>query len=206
MPVTAPARHMPPPPAGPAREDHVVRLRGATWDDYVRVVAARGDRSAPRIAFGDGVIEILSPALHHEAIRSNLGRLVEVWLEHRGIDYRTVGSWTQESEVAERAAEPDESFVLSGDLERPARPDLVIEVVWTHRGLGKPDIYASFGVPEVWVWEHGAIQVHVLRGDAYTPSPTSEVLPGIDLSRLASFATLTSTSEAKRGYRAALGG
>ena len=32
------------------REDHFVHLRGATWADYERVLAIRGDHWAPRIA------------------------------------------------------------------------------------------------------------------------------------------------------------
>lgn len=61
-----------PDPDAPNREDHFIVLRG-TWDDYERVLAMRGDRSAPRIAYLDGTIEIMSPSIFHEGIKSIVG-------------------------------------------------------------------------------------------------------------------------------------
>lgn len=181
-----------------------MHLRGVSWDDYEHVLAMRGDRSAPRIAYLDGVLEIMSPSVHHESVKSNIGCLVEVWMEEHDVDYRKLGSWTLGKEPDRKAAEPDESYVIGTHLEEPERPDLVVEVVWTSGGLDKLATYASVGVPEVWVWERGTIQVHVLRGDAYVEAARSEVLEGIDLALLATFLDRTSTSSAKRDYRAAL--
>lgn len=136
--MAAPAR-LPAPPSGgsPHLEDHFVHLGGVSWQDYEHVLAMRGDRSAPRIAYLDGVLEIMSPSIHHESVKSNVGRLLEVWMDERGFDYRKLGSWTLKKEESRKGADPDECYVLGDDLEEPERPDLVIEVVWTHGGIDK---------------------------------------------------------------------
>ncbi len=55
-------------------EDHIVHLAGLSWDDYERLLDMRGDHSAPRMAYLEGVVEIMSPSRTHEAIKSFLDR------------------------------------------------------------------------------------------------------------------------------------
>ena len=84
-----------------------------------------------------------------------LGRLVEAWCLERGVDITPYGSWTHESKEGARGAEPDECYVL-GDDPAPLRCDLAIEVVWSHGGIDKLQIYQKLGVREVWVWRRAA--------------------------------------------------
>lgn len=185
------------------REDHFVHLRGATWEDYERVLAIRGDRSAPRIAYLDGTLEIMSPSRTHESIKSDIGCLVEVWCLERGFEFSTHGSWTLQIKRLKLGVEPDECYVI-GRGRDAERPDLAIEVIWTAGGLDKLEAYAKLGVREVWHWRRGRISVHVLRGEKYRRASASKVLPGIDLDQLAGFLDRESTSAAVREYRAAL--
>jgi len=190
---------------GPHREDHFVLLGGATWADYQRLLEIRGDRSAPRIAYLEGTLEIMSPSRSHEAIKSTIGRLVETWCLERGVEFSTFGSWTIKDELRERGAEPDECYVF-GEVAEAERPDLAIEVEWTSGGLDKLEIYRHLGVREVWRWSRGRITVHRLRGERYTNLPASKALPGIDLAELGSFIDRPTTSRAIREYRDALRG
>lgn len=178
-------------------------LWNATWADYLRLLEMRGDHSAPRLAYLEGAIEIMSPSLSHEAIKSVIGRLVETWCGENGIEFSTYGSWTQKKKRVERAVEPDECYVF-GEVAKPLRPDLAIEVVWTSGGLDKLEIYRKLGVREVWFWRRGRVTAHALRGTRYEAVERSEVLPGIDLAQLASFIDRKTTSRAMREYRAAL--
>jgi Uma2 family endonuclease len=189
-----------PPPAG----DNIVVLN-ATWADYQRMLEQRGDHSAPRFAYSDGRVEIMSPSEDHEAIKSTIGTLVEVWCMEHGIEFRTLGSWTLENKRAARAIEPDECYVLS-DNQAATKPDLAIEVVWTSGGLNKLDIFCALGVPEVWFWRRGVISVHVLRDGEYVEQLTSQVLPGLDVATLATFINEPTTSQSIRKYRASLAG
>ncbi len=187
------------------REDHYVHLREASWRDYERLLEIRGEASVPRITYLEGALEMMSPSFTHEGIAATIGRLVEVWCLARGIEFTAAGSWTIKSARDEAGAEPDECYVfgLREGLEPPARPDLAIEVVWTHGGLSKLAVYRKLGVPEVWYWQAGRINLHLLRSGRYEPAEGSEALP--DLEQLASHLDRPTTSQAIRAYRAALG-
>jgi Uma2 family endonuclease len=184
-------------------DDHIVLFHDAAWSDYERLIELRGDRPVPRLAFSKGVLELMSPSREHEALKSLIGRLVEVWCDERGIDFNIYGSWTLESKEAERAVEPDECYVF-GDERDPQRPHLAIEVIWTSGRLDKRDIYRALGVRELWFWRKGRLTAHLLRGDAYEEIAASEVLPGIDLVQLTSFLDRPTMSQAIREYRTAL--
>jgi Uma2 family endonuclease len=184
-------------------EDHFVRLRGVSWGDYERLLQIRGDRSAPRITYLEGLLEIMTPSRPHESIKSIIGRLVEVWCLEREIEFSTYGSWTLQDQAVERGAEPDECYVF-GQVDEPSRPDLAIEVVWTSGGVDKLEVYRKLGVREVWYWRKGRLQPYVLRGERYEPIAGSEALAGIDLDQLAGFIDRPTTSQSIREYRAAL--
>jgi Uma2 family endonuclease len=179
--------------------DHIVMLGGVAWADYERFLVIRGDRAAPRMTFLNGVLEIMTPSRHHESVKSRIGRLVEVYCLHAGIDFETLGSWTVKEEKQERGAEPDECYIFGG--EDRSRPHLAIEVEWTPGRLDKLEVYRKLDVPEVWCWRRGAISVFVLRGDHYELVDRSGFLPRIDLGELASFLDHPTTSQAMRAYR-----
>jgi Uma2 family endonuclease len=184
-------------------EDKIIVLRGASWADYQRLLEMRGDRSAPRLCYLEGELEIMSPSSTHEFLKSMIGRLVEAWCLERGVDFSPYGSWTLEKKDVERGVEADECYVF-GEVAEPERPDLAIEVVWTSGGLNKLEIYRKLGVREVWFWRRGRLTVHRLQGDAYEEVSASIVLPGIDLAELASYLDRRIASQAIREYRAAL--
>jgi len=188
-------------------EDHIVHLQGAAWADYERLLEIRGDRSAPRITYLEGTLEIMSPSRNHESIKSIIGRLVEVWCLAHEVRFTTVGSWTIKEKEARRGAEPDECYLFGAAEEDATRPDLAIEVVWTSGGIDKLEVYRRLGVREVWYWRQGVLRAYALRDDArYEEIADSEVLPGIDLDQLASFLDRPSTYDAINDYRDAIEG
>ncbi len=185
----------------PADHDQRVFLHEVSWDDLERVIAIRGDAAGPRLTYCEGELELMSPSVHHERIKTLLARLLYTYAEERGVELNGYGSWTLTSEPRERAVEPDECFVLGHEQRTP---DLAIEVIWTRGGLDKLPIYAGLGVREVWIWKDGAIEVHRLSGAAYVPAARSEIFPDLDLSELAALSGLANQTEAVREYRARL--
>lgn len=184
--------------------DDIIHFSEVSWDDYERLLVMRGDHSAPRIAYLEGEVEIMSPSQTHESIKSMIGRLVETYCLERDIVFSTYGSWTLKDKARNRGAEPDECYVF-GTV--PAeRPHLAIEVVWTHGRIDKLEIYRQLGVAEVWYWRQGLIQPYCLGGERYEPVSESQVLPGLDLPLLMRFIDEPTTSQAIRGYRDALRG
>lgn len=184
-------------------DDHIVLLRDAAWSDYQRILELRGERPVPRLAFLEGVLQLMSPSREHEAIKSLIGRLLEVWCLENGVEFSAFGSWTLERKDVDRGVEPDECYVFGADPTAD-RPDLAIEVIWTSGGVDKRDIYRKLGVRELWFWRRGMITAYALRGETYEEIPGSEVLAGIDLGLLVTFLDRATVSQAIRDYRAAL--
>ena len=185
-----------------ATADHRVILSGVPWSQYEAMLAFRGDRSVPRMTYADGELELMSPSQSHESVKGRIGRLVEAYCLHEGIEFEAVGSWTLKRPERLRGAEPDECYMF-GDLGKD-RPDLAIEVIWTSGGLDKLDIYNALDVPEVWIWRHEQINVYLLEGEAYAPAPRSSLLPDLDLEALLSCLDADSTSAAIRQFGAIL--
>jgi len=130
-----------------------------------------------------------------------LGRLLEAYCVHRGIDISPVGSWLLQDPAVERGVEPDEWYVL-GDAPDAERPDLAIEAIWTSGGIDRLEVHRKLAVRELWVWKAGVIAVFVLRGERYVEVQASELLPALDLVQLASFVDVHPMTRAVREYRA----
>lgn len=181
--------------------DHIVRLHDVSWEDYERVLAMRGDRSAPRITYLEGELEIMSPSRSHEVIKSFIACMVEAWCLDHDVEFSPVGSWTIKERKKQRGAEPDECYIVGVGVEETDRPHLAIEVVWTSGGIDKLEVYRKLGVGEVWYWKKGRIQPYALRGEQYEPIPASEVLRGIDLDALTECLAEPTASAAIRAFR-----
>jgi len=184
--------------------DHIVVLHDVAWEDYERLLEIRGDRSAPRISYLEGEVEIMSPSRDHEQIKSYIGRLLEAWCIDRGIEVSPFGSWTLKKKKDKRGAEADECYIFG--TEPRNRPQLAIEVEWTRRGIDKLEIYRKLGVDEVWYWRKGAIEIYVLTEGAFLRAKRSRLLPDLDVELLASMLDRDTLTQAVRDFRKALQG
>jgi Uma2 family endonuclease len=200
---TAPPEHWP-------REDRdqIVVLRSVSWSDYLAIDRARGERSQPHIAYLDGVVELVTTSRRHEHIKTLLARLVEAYAEERGSRLDGYGMATLQEEAIEAGIEPDEWYLTQPDGDPERQPDLAIEVVVTHGGINKLEIYRRFGVREVWFWVNGRIWIYHLDGETYVEAKRSLALPDVDLSELerivASTHERTDQTAVIRAYRASL--
>jgi Uma2 family endonuclease len=182
--------------------DQIIVFHDVTWEDYERVLEIRGDKSAPRINYLEGELEIMSPSKDHEQIKSFIGRLLETWCIDRGIEVTPFGSWTLKGQKKDRAAEADECYIF-GTAPRD-RPQLAIEVEWTRGSIDKLRLYEKLGVEEVWTWRKGVIQVYVLVGERFAKAQRSRLLPALDLGLLASMLDRDTLTQAVRDFRRAL--
>lgn len=186
--------------------DHRVVMAGLDWDRFEQLLAIRGDRSQPRMAYLDGAIELMTTSRSHEHIKSRIGILLETYMLDTGVPFEPAGSWTIKHQADEAGAEPDECYFVPFDPDGPVpdRPDLVIEVVWTSGGLDKLEIYRRLGVPEVWFWIDGAITVHVLGSAGYEARDRSARVPALDFALVARLLELPLANDAVRGLRGAI--
>jgi Uma2 family endonuclease len=191
------------PPTRGSDPDQRVVLHGLDWWQFETMLAVRGDRSGVRLASLEGELEITSPSLTHEIVKKAIARLLEAYAEEAGLFFNGYGSLTMKQAPKQRAVEPDECYVVGSPKELP---DLAIEVIWTSGGIDKRRIYAGLGVGELWEWRDGVITVLILRQSAYVEASRSELLPGLDLGRLASFIEHEDQTQAVREFRTWLRG
>lgn len=185
--------------------DQRIVTHGVPWSHFEAQLALRGDAPAPRMAYLDGALELMSPSKDHERIKSYIGRLVEAYALETGIDLSPYGAWTLKHAPAAAGLEPDECYIVGPDQEKRV-PDLAIEVVWTSGGIDKLEIYRRLGVGEVWTWKDGRIEIHVLAGDRFEKAERSRLFPELDLDLLVSLLDRPTALQAVRALRQALAG
>ncbi len=183
--------------------DQRIVLNHVPWSHFEAQLAFRGDASVPRMAYLDGVMELMTPSKGHERTKSLIGRLVEAYCLERGVLFMPYGGWTLKAAIKKAGAEPDECYLIGPDQDRD-RPDLVIEVIWTSGSIDKLEIYRRLTIPEVWFWADGRLTVHILDGAEYRLAPRSDCLPELDLPLLCSFLDRRTATEAIRDFRAVL--
>ena len=173
------------------------------WSHYEAQLALRGEAPVPRMAYLEGVLELMSPSKDHERAKSYIGCLIETYALERGIDLSPYGQWTLKNAPREAGAEPDECYLVGADQQRDT-PDLAIEVVWTSGGLDKLEIYRRLAVGEVWIWREGQIAVHVLgpaSPASYEQTERSRLFPDLDLNLLCSLMDRPTALQAVRALR-----
>jgi Uma2 family endonuclease len=165
----------------PGDHDDVVTIRGVPWSQFVAL--AKLDLAGPRLAYLDGVLQLVSPGHYHEGCKTLLARLVECYVEERGGVLDGYGAETYKKRKDQAGVEPDECYFVS--LKRGKFPDLAIEVVSTHESIDKLEIYRRLGVREVWFWDEGEIAIYQLVKRSYRLATRSRVLRGLDIADLA---------------------
>lgn len=175
--------------------DQRVVLWNVTWESFETLLALRGDRSRPRIAYLDGAVELMTHSRTHEWIKAGIGHIVGNHCLDRDIRFASIGNYLIKEQLVKAGAEPDDCFVFGQNLRERHPPDLVIEVVWTSGGIDKLEIYRRLGVREAWFWENDAISVFVLGAKGYEPRVRSACLPELDLSLVCEALLLDSAND-----------
>lgn len=180
-----------------AADEPRILLTDVPWSTYV-VLRDTIDSPGTRMTYLEGCLEIMSPSREHEVGKTQIARLLELFCLERDIPLFGYGSMTFRKEEKRRGLEPDECYCRGADREVP---DIALEVVVTHGTIDKLEVYRGLGVREVWVFESGAFRVLALRGDAYVELSASEVIPEVDLMRIAQYAVQADQHAALRAYR-----
>jgi Uma2 family endonuclease len=163
-----------------------------TWQQFKLIQEGFATAPGVRLSYYNGTIEILMPGKDHEAFKSLIGQLLELFFLKKGIAYKATGSMTQEKE-GEASTQADESYCIGAD--KPI-PDLSIEVIFSSGSEAKLTKYRLLGVPEVWFWEDGVLGLYHLRPDGYERCDRSQ-LPGLeelDIQRLSQCILMGETS------------
>jgi Uma2 family endonuclease len=175
-------------PAKPAimPRNHVILLKGVTWEEYL-AYRDNPDNDGIRMHYGDGGLLLMATGGPHERIKMLLALILADWMVRTETNLMTFGQWTMQRETLEKGLEADNCYYVSSlaavegkktlDLEVDPPPDLAIEVdITTHSHL-KFSIYAALDVPEIWIWDEGAIAVFRRNEKGEYEQTTSRELP-----------------------------
>ncbi|WP_017655043.1 Uma2 family endonuclease [Fortiea contorta] len=168
---------------------HRVMLHDVSWQEFEDILEELGDHRATRLAYSHGNLEIRMPLPKHELAKVIIGDLVKILLEELEIDCESFGSTTFKREDMTVGVEPDDSFYIQNqarmigkeriDLKVDPPPDLVIEVDVTSKT--QVDAYEALGVPELWRYEDGKLQINLLINGKYIESEISPIFPDLSV-------------------------
>ncbi|MDJ0746843.1 MAG: Uma2 family endonuclease [Xenococcaceae cyanobacterium MO_167.B27] len=166
-----------------------VLFDNVSWSEFEAILEDLGEKRSSRIAYDCGNLAIMTPLPEHEINKIYISNFVEVLLEELDIEFCPLGSTTFKNQSMAKGIEPDNCFYIQHesavrgknrlDLTIDPPPDLAIEVDVTNRTY--PEIYSALGVPELWRFEAGKLQILVLDSGKYRESQISPNFPDFDL-------------------------
>ena len=167
-------------------------LQDVTWQEFETILEELGDHRSARLAYDNGTLEMMMPLPEHEDDKEIIGDLIKALLEELDIEFRSLGSTTFKKNQTQ-GLEPDQCFYIQNeaairgkkriDLSVDPPPDLAIEIDVTSRT--HPSIYEAFGVPELWRFDQGKLQINTLQGDgSYASVAESPIFLGLPLGEI----------------------
>ena len=164
-------------------------LENVSWETFVALADERRG-SVPRMAYSEGVLEMMSPKRKHENLSCLIGRMIEAYSEIKGIEISSVASVTVKRSDLKKAYEAGESYYVTNldqvlakeelDFEVDPAPDLVVEVELTSSAIDKMELFAAMQVREVWRHDGKNVQFYRWVNGRYESILTSVELPGLD--------------------------
>jgi Uma2 family endonuclease len=166
-----------------------LRLRDVDWAEFESILVDLGDRRQSRVAYHQGVLEVMAPSPEHESTKDFVSDVVKILLIEWDITAYSLGSTTFTKQSMATGIEPDQCFYINNaaaiqgrdrlNLEVDPPPDLAIEIDVTSRT--HLDIYTTLGVKEVWRFRKNKLEINQLRNGVYVVTSESQFFPGIDL-------------------------
>jgi Uma2 family endonuclease len=173
-------------------------VHGVSWQNYA-IAREALDRPGLRMAFCEGVLELMSPGRPHEEWKKNVARLVELWALERDVPLYGYGSTTFKNAIRERGVEPDECYCVGGEMHE--WPQIVVEVVHTSPvAIDRRRLYEGLGAPELWIFERGAFELWSHDGASYRRVDRSALLPDLDFAQLARFVVRSDQPQALKEW------
>jgi len=192
---------------------HRVLFHDVNWQEFEAILEELGEKRPSRLAYSKGILEIRVPLPEHEKAKVIIGDLVKALLDECDRNWESLGSTTFKREEMGAGIEPDDCFYIQNyaqmigktrlDLTIDPPPDLAIEVDVTSKT--QVSAYQALGVPEIWRYENGKIQIYLLQSGKYVESQTSPSFPNFpiieEISRFLEMSRTIGTSRALREFR-----
>jgi Uma2 family endonuclease len=150
-----------------------VILSNVSWQTFEQLLKELGDKRATRLAYNEGLLEIMTPLGRHENNNRFIDDLIRAIADELNLNLKKFGSLTLKREKKLKGAEPDSCYYLQNeplvrskqeiDLDNDPPPDLVLEIDISSGSLDKRPIYAAIVVPELWRYDGNKLKVFVLH-------------------------------------------
>lgn len=189
-------------------------LENITWRTFKAMLADMGSSRNTRLAYENGVLEIMAPFMAHENSNRVIEGFVVALCEVMGKEYKRSGSLTLTRDDLERGGEPDSSYYIQNeylvrnkekiDLKINPPPDLVLEVEYSKPKVDKFKIYAAIGVPEFWRFNGSVLLIYVLNDGQYIEveqSPTFRTVPVKEIPRFIQETRINGELSTTRAFR-----
>jgi Uma2 family endonuclease len=175
-----------------------VILSDVAWETYDRFAEKTMDKFRnPRCFYDNGNLLIMTVSSEHEYYNRIIAALVDGLAEAFEINWSSLGSATYRSDEIERAFEPDSCFYFANeskirgvkrlDMSIHPAPDLIVEVDITSLSTFRQNIFAAFGVPEIWRFDGEQMEILKLENGKYVPIENSFASPLVTSEKLTDF-------------------
>jgi Uma2 family endonuclease len=163
-----------------------------SWEDFETILDELGEHRGTRIAYNQGILEIMAPLPEHEVDKVLIGDMVKIILDELGMDWECFGSTTFKHQEKSQGIEPDDSFYIKNHLQMRGKkrinlkldppPDLAIEIDLTSKT--QISTYEALAVPELWVYEKNKLKIYILQDKKYIESATSPTFPSFAIAQI----------------------
>lgn len=92
-----------------------VILHNISWNFFENLLDELGENRAARLAYDQGMLEIMSPLMPHEHNKRLIEKLIDLLAEELNINIKSVGSMTCKREDLQRGIEPDSGFYIQNE-------------------------------------------------------------------------------------------
>lgn len=165
-----------------------VTFGNTTWNDYETLINEVGEASHLRISYTQGNLKVMTLSSLHE----NYSALVQNFLSHLSLQKRIkilhFKSATMKVIKELKGVEPDGCFYIQSadklpnklriDFAKDPMPDIILEIDIYHDSKSKFEIYAAFGVKEIWRYDGEKFEIYELnKSKQYKPIKQSQSLP-----------------------------
>ncbi|GAA6616413.1 hypothetical protein NUACC26_022160 [Scytonema sp. NUACC26] len=87
-------------------------LEDISWQTFKAMLADMSNQRNTRLAYDNGILEIMSPMMPHENSNRIIEGFIVVLCEEFGLEYKRAGSLTLTRDDLERGGEPDSSYYI----------------------------------------------------------------------------------------------
>ncbi|OKH34611.1 hypothetical protein NIES2101_38735 [Calothrix sp. HK-06] len=166
-----------------------VTLQPVSWQRFEAILDQLGEKRSSRIAYANGILEIMAPLPKYERGKVILADLVKILLKFKKLAWEPLGSTTFKRQNMTAGIEPDDCFYIQNykavigkeriDLSVDPPPDLALETDVASKTA--TDAYKALGVPELWIYDAPKLKIKILVNGEYIDSSTSLTLKDINV-------------------------